>query len=195
MALGNIFSLSCPADDGPLENISIFDGGVPPEQDDRPRVAECSMPIGIEKEGLGQRAGRGHQYRLHLPSVKHVSPAGPESHHGLNRLAQEVVAIKISAAVHEYAILGIKLPDRIASPVVVNENSLGLVAGPPERHSLLGKLLRLVGILVAGKTDPLHQYKHSHQNDKSPVEKWPEPRGVGTPVSYTHLRAHETRHE
>jgi hypothetical protein len=140
------------------------------------------MPIGVEKEGLSQRAARGHKYGLHLPAVKNVSPAGPELQHGLDRLAQKVVAIEVRAAVHEYAIFGIKFPDGIASPVVVNENSPGIVAGSQERDRLLGKLLRHAGILVAGKTDPLHQCKHTYQDDNSPVEKWPEPRRVWTPL-------------
>src|SRR5450631_1898392 len=130
MALGNIFSLSCPSDDRFMENLGIFDGGVRPEQDNRLRVAECRMPTGVEKEGLSQRASRGHKHSLHLPAVKNVSPAGPEIHHGFDRLAQEVIAIEVRAAVHEYAIFGIKFPDRIASPVVENEDSLGMVAGP-----------------------------------------------------------------
>jgi len=145
---------------------------VPPEQDDCLRVAECSIPIAVQKEGLSQRAGRGHKYSLHLPAIKNVSPASPELHRGL-KLAQEGVAIQVRAAVYEYAIFRIELPDRIASPVIVNENSPRIVAGTQERDSSLRKLLRLAGILVAGKTDPLHQCKHSDQNDNKPVEKWP----------------------
>src|ERR1700687_184654 len=159
MALGNIFSPFCPSDDRSLENGGIFGGGgVPPEQEDRLRIAECRVPIGVKKECLRPRAGGRNNYSLHPPAVKNVSPAGPESHHGPN-LAQEVVAIEISTAVREYAIFGIKLPDRIASPVVVNENSPGIVASPQERDRLLGKLLRLNCVLVAGKGDPFHQCK------------------------------------
>jgi len=119
------------------------------------------MPIGVEKEGVSECAGRGNKYRLHLPAVKNVSPAGPEIHHGPNRLAQEIDAIEVGAAVHEYAIFGIKFPDRITSPVIENKEFPGLVASSQEGDSLLGKLLRLAGILVAGKTDPLHQCKHA----------------------------------
>src|SRR4030088_2526270 len=135
------------------------------------------MPIGVEEEGLSQRAGRGHKYSLHLPAVKNVSPAGPELHGGL-KLPQEVVAIEVGAAVHEYAIFGIEFPDCIASPVVVNENSPGLGPGLQERDSLLRILLRLTGILVAGKTDPFYRRKHSNQNDNGKVKKWSEPDGV-----------------
>src|ERR1700674_5167419 len=126
------------------------------EQDDGLRVDERSMPVGVEKEGLSQRAGRGHKYRLHLPAVKNVSPAGPELHCGL-KLAQQVVAIQVCAAINEYAIFGIELPDCIASPVVVNEDSSGLVASLQERDRFLGKQVRLAGILVSGKTDPLYR--------------------------------------
>src|ERR1700676_4140309 len=151
------------------------------EQDDRLRIGERNLPVGVEEEGLRQRAGRGHKHRLNFPVVKNVSPAGPELHCGL-KLEKQVVAIEVCAAVHKYAILGIKFPDRIASPVVVNENSLGLGAGLQERDSSLGILFRLAGILAAGKTDPLHQCKHSNQNDSGHVEKWTEPRGVRTPL-------------
>src|SRR5713226_4412437 len=48
------------------------DAGVRAEQDDRLGVDVRSMPIGVEKEGLSQRAGRGDQYRLDLPAVKNV---------------------------------------------------------------------------------------------------------------------------
>ena len=123
---------------------------------------------------MRERTRRGHKYRLHLPAVKNVTPAGPELQGGL-KLAQEVVAIEVGAAVHEHAIFGIEFPDRIASPVVVNENSLGLGAGLQERDSFLGKLLRLAGVLVAGKTDPFYQRKHSNQNYKGKVKKWSEP--------------------
>src|SRR5882762_604979 len=177
MALGNIFSLSCLSDDRLLEKVRIFGVGMRVEQDDRLRVDECSMPIGVEKEGLSQGAGRGHKYRVHLPAVKNVSPAGSELHCDL-KLAQQVVAIEVCAAVHKDAIFGIKFPDRIASPVVVNEDPPGLLAGPQERDSSLGKLLRLPGVLAAGKTDPLHQCKDTYQNDNSRVEKQTEPRGV-----------------
>jgi len=68
------------------------------------------MPIGVEKEGLSQRAGRRHKYRLNLPAVKDVAPAGPELQDGL-KLAQEDVAIEVRAAVHKYAIFGIEFPD------------------------------------------------------------------------------------
>jgi hypothetical protein len=87
------------------------------------------MPIGVEKEGLRHCAGRRHKYGFHLPVVEHVLPAGSELHHGANRLTHEVVAIEIGAAIHEYAILRIEIPDGIASPVVKNENSPGIVAG------------------------------------------------------------------
>src|ERR1019366_6398835 len=123
MALGNIFSLFCPGDEGSPGNGSIFDGRLPAEQEDL-RVAGGNMPVGVEKEGLSHGAGVGHKDRLYLPAVKHVAPAGADLHHGLNRLAQEVVAIEIGAAIHEHAIFRIKLPDGIASPVVVNEDSL-----------------------------------------------------------------------
>ena len=139
------------------------------------------MPIRVEQEGLRQRAGGGHKHRLHLPVVKNVSPAGPELDGGLKLseevFAPEIGAIEVRSAIHEYAIFGIELPDRIASPVVVNEDFLGLVAGPLERDSFFGKLLRLGSILVAGKSRPLHQCKHSHQHENSPVKKRPEPRG------------------
>ncbi len=91
-------------------------------------------------------------------------------------------AIEVGAAVHEDAIFGIELPDRVASPVVVNKDFLGLVAVPQERDRFLGKLFRLGSILAAGKTDPLHQCKHSHQRENSPVKKWPEPRGGRIPL-------------
>src|SRR6202158_5810691 len=164
MALGNIFSLSAPIGDGPLEKGRNFRRRVRADQDDRVRVDERSMPVGVEKEGLRQRAGRWHKHSLHLPAVKNVSPTGPELHGGL-KLAQQVVAIEVGATVHEYAIFGIEFPDRIASPIVVNENSLGLGAGLQERDCLLGILLRFVGILAAGKTDPFYGRKHSNQND------------------------------
>src|ERR1700674_4853624 len=151
------------------------------EQDDGLRVDECSMPIGVEKEGLSQRAERGHKYRLHRPAVKNVSPAGPGLQGGL-KLARQVVAIEVRSAVHEHAMFGIKFPDGIASPVVVNENSLGLGTGLQERDSSLRILLRLVGILAAGETDPLHQRKQSNQNDNGDVKRRPEPRGVWTPL-------------
>src|SRR5208282_5665135 len=186
MALGNIFSVSCPSDvgsldNGPLGNAGIFNGGLRPEQEDGLRVAEGCMPIRVEKEGLRQRARRRHKHRLHLPAVKNLSPAGPELYGGL-KLAQEVVAIEVRPAVHEYTILGIKFPDGIASPVVVNKDVTGLVAGPQERDSFLRKLLGLAGILVAGESDPLHQCKHTYQNDNRAVEKWPEPRGARRPL-------------
>jgi hypothetical protein len=98
------------------------------------------------------------------------------------KLVQEVVAIEVCAAVHKYAIFRIKFPDRIASPVVINENSLGLGAGLQESDRSLGILLRLVGILAAGETDPLHQCKHSNQDDSGRIEKWTEPRGVWAPL-------------
>src|ERR1700730_11710617 len=155
-------------------NGSIFDGGVRAEQDDRLRIAECSVPVGVENEGLRQSAGRGHKYRLYLPAIKNVSPAGPELDCGL-KLAQQAVAIEVSPAVHEDAIFGIKSPDRVASPVVINENSLGLGSGLQERDSSLGILLRLVVILAAGETDPLHQRKQSNQNDNGDVKIMREP--------------------
>src|SRR5208282_6113216 len=121
------------------------------------------MPIGVEQEGLRQRAGRGQKRRLHLPAVENVSPTGAELHRGL-KLAEEVFApeigapeigaIEVGAAVHEDAIFGIALPDRIASPVIVNKDFLGLVAGPQERDGFFGKLLHLGSTLAASKTDP-----------------------------------------
>src|SRR5664279_1177351 len=175
MALGNIFSLSCPPDERSPENGRLFDLGVRPEQDDCLRVAEHSTPIGVQQEGLSECAGRRHKYRLYVPAVKNVSPAGAELHGGL-KLTQEVVAIEVGPAVHEDAILGIEFPYRKASPVVVNKDFARLVAGPQEGDRLLGKLFRLTGILVAGKTVPLHQRKDCHQDDYGPVEKGPEPR-------------------
>src|SRR6202140_1947773 len=140
------------------------------------------MPLGVEEEGLGQGAGRGYKYRLHLPAVKNVSPAGPELHCGL-KLAQQVVTVEVCAAVHKYAIFGIKFPDGIASPVEVHENSLGLVAGPQESDSFLGEQVRLAGVLVSSKIDPLYQRKHSNQNDNGKVKRRPEPRRDGCPES------------
>src|SRR5208337_4228017 len=106
MALGNILSLSCPSGYGIWKMAEFSTGGVRPQQEDRLGVAECTMPIGVEKEDLSQRAGRGHQHRLHLPALKNVPPAGPELHSGL-KLAQEVVAIEVRPAVHKYTIFRI----------------------------------------------------------------------------------------
>src|SRR5258708_26832232 len=130
------------------------------------------MPIGVEEEGLRQGAGRRHEDSVHLPVMKNVRPAGPELHGGFE-LTQQVVAIEIGAAVHEYAIFGIEFPDRIASPVVVNEDSAGLVAGLQEGGSFLGKLLRLAGVLVTSKTDPFYQRKHGHQKSNCSDKEWP----------------------
>src|SRR5580658_3444518 len=93
MAVGNIFSLSYRADAASLENAGIFEGGVRSEQDDCLRVVEFGVPIGVEKQGLGQRAGWGHQDHLHLPVLKNVSPAGAEFRHCLDRLAEQFVSI------------------------------------------------------------------------------------------------------
>jgi len=55
----------------------------PAEQNDCLGVAKCNMPLGIEKEGLSQGAGRRHQERLDSRPIKNVLPAGLEVHRGL----------------------------------------------------------------------------------------------------------------
>src|SRR5208282_6428803 len=87
------------------------------------------------------------------------------------------------ASVHEHAIFGIKLPDRVASPIVVDKNPLRIMAGLQERDCSLGKQLRLASVLVASKTDPVHQGKRSHQNENRRAEKRPEPPREGCPTS------------
>ena len=137
---------------------SIFNRGMAPEEDDRLGVLECGMPIRVQKKGLRQRAGRWHKYGLHLPAIQNVSPAGSEPYGSLE-LAQQVVAVEVGSAIHEHSVFRIKIPYGIASPVVVHEDSRGMAGGLQKCYRLLGKLLRLAGVLTAGKTGPSHQRK------------------------------------
>jgi hypothetical protein len=104
-----------------LGNRRILDSGEGPAQENRFRVFECSTPTWVQQKPLAQGRGRRHKYGLYSPAVKNVSPATSKGYHS-RKLANQVVAIKVGAAVHEYAILGIKLPDREASPVIVNKD-------------------------------------------------------------------------
>ena len=99
-------------------------GWLCPDHDDRLGVDKCGMPIGVEHKGLGQSGGRGHKDGVHIPPVKNVLPAGVQEHGSLE-LAQQVVAIEVGTAIHEYAVFGIEFPDGVASPVVVDKNSPG----------------------------------------------------------------------
>jgi hypothetical protein len=85
--------------------------------------------MGIEKEGLGQCARRGNKHSFDLPIGQNFVPARAELNRPLE-LAEQVIAVKVRTAIHEHSIAGIKIPDRVAAPIVVNEDPLGLVAGP-----------------------------------------------------------------
>ena len=107
--------------------------------------------MGVEKQSLCQGAGRRDQQRFDVPAIQHAAPALPELHRG-RELVQRAVAIEVGAAIQKYPIFRIKIPDGIASPVVVNENSAWLVVGAEEGDRFLWVLLRFAGILVVGQT-------------------------------------------
>src|SRR5208282_5689235 len=111
--------------------------------------------------------------------VENFSPAGAKLHHGANGLAEQVVAIEVGAAVHKYAIFRIQFPNRIASPVIENEDVSRIVTGMQESHRFLRKMLGFAGILVAGETDPPGRGKQRQQNEDGRVEKQAGPQREG----------------
>ncbi len=139
-------------------NRRIFDGGTVPKQENRLRIEEGGMPIGFEFEGLRQGAGRGHQDFIHLPGVEDLAPAGLELQRGFE-LAEEVVTlravspqigalIKVSAAISEHAIVRVKLPEGVASPVVVDEKARRIMGVAQECNRSVRKLTDLVEVLM-----------------------------------------------
>src|SRR5512140_2110152 len=100
------------------------------------------MPIGVQNQGLGQGAIGRQKHGPHVPPVKNFAPAGSKLDRRLE-LSQKVVSVKVGAAVDKYTILGIKLVDCVASPVVIGEDFSPGGAVSQRFHRLLGKLLGL----------------------------------------------------
>ena len=151
------------------------------DEDDGLRVAVGSLPAGVEQQGLDDGGIRGNKDGLNVPVVEDCPPAAVEVDDGVNALPQEVVSVeivfvKVSAAVSKDAILRIEFPDRVASPVVVNEKPFGLIARVQELDGFLGKLPGLADGLLGGEVDPSDHGKEGQQSGCGHIERGPEAR-------------------
>ncbi len=118
----NIFSSFCQFSEWfPCGKVSISGRQKASGKDDGMGVAKSRLPMAMEEESLRQGAGRGNQNGLDLPADENTLPAGAEVDEGANRVAHQIVAVKVGAAVHEYAIAGVEIEDGVASPIVINE--------------------------------------------------------------------------
>src|SRR5882724_5384990 len=118
--------------------------------------------IGRPRGGPGPTLPTGAQERPAPPFVQNLRPSGAQLG-SLLELVQQIVAVEVSPAVHKHTILWIELPDSVASPVVINEQSARQLVRAQEFYRGSRIQLSLGASLVAHEAHPTSQGKPGHQ--------------------------------
>src|SRR3954452_8963275 len=93
-------------------------------------------------KGSNQRGVRGQNDGADIPTLERISPVAGQVIAG-TKIGHEIIAVNISSAIYEDAILRVQLPDQISSPVVVVHDWSGRMLAFHKSDRISGKITRL----------------------------------------------------